>query len=124
VADRSDAAQQHNPLNPNEFHVLMALAEGPSYGYALMKAVSDHSGGAVTPEIGSLYRVLARLMDLGWVEEAETPADVPAAHRGRTRRYYAITPAGRLAVRREADRLAGVVALARERDLLSPRRVR
>lgn len=124
MADQSDGVEQSNPLSANDFHVLMALSEGPSYGYALMKAVAEHSGGAVTPEIGSLYRVLARLMDLGWVEEAATPADAPAAARGRTRRYYAITPAGRAVVRHEAERLASVVALARERDLLSPGRVR
>jgi DNA-binding PadR family transcriptional regulator len=101
-----------------DFHVLMVLAEGRNYGYAIMKAVDEQSGGAVCPEIGSLYRVLARLMSEGWVREAAEPANVPAVTRGRDRRYYALTAMGRQAVREEARRMADVVSLARERRLL------
>ncbi len=111
-----------NPLSATDFHVLMVLAEGPSYGYAIMKAVVDHSGGAVSPDIGSLYRVLARLMGRGWVTETGAPADAPAASRGRARRYYALTPEGRTMALTEASRLARLVDLARERNLLSPER--
>ncbi len=111
-----------NPLSATDFHVLMVLAEGPSYGYAIMKAVVDHSGGAVSPDVGSLYRVLARLMGQGWVTEAGAPDDAPPASRGRARRYYALTPAGKTVTLTEASRLARLVDLARERDLLSPER--
>ncbi len=111
-----------NPLSAMDFHVLMVLAEGPSYGYAIMKAVVDHSDGAVSPDVGSLYRVLARLMGQGWVTEAGAPADAPVASRGRARRYYALTPEGRTMALTEASRLARLVDLARERDLLSPER--
>lgn len=109
-----------NPLSATDFHVLMVLADGPSYGYSIMKAVVDHSGGSVEPDIGSLYRVLARLMGQGWVEHAAAPADAPAASRGRARRYYALTPEGKTVALGEARRLARMVDLARERDLLSP----
>jgi DNA-binding PadR family transcriptional regulator len=105
-----------------DFHVLMVLSEGPSYGYSIMKAVVDHSGGAVSPDIGSLYRVLARLMGEGWVAETPPPADAPPASRGRTRRYYHLTEDGRRVALAEASRLARMVDLARERDLLSPER--
>ena len=116
------ATDATNPLSATDFHVLMVLADGPSYGYSIMKAVVAHSGGAVSPDIGSLYRVLARLMGQGWVAEAGTPADAPTASRGRARRYYALTPEGRTVALTEASRLAHVVDLARERDLLSPDR--
>lgn len=106
------------PMRAMDFHVLMVLAEGPGYGYGIMKAVTEQSGGAVRPEIGALYRVLARLMAEGWVREVPAPPDAPAATRGRERRYYDLTAEGRRAVRQEARRLAGVVALARERRLL------
>lgn len=106
------------PLSATDFHVLMVLVEGPGYGYAIMKAVETNSGGAVTPEIGSMYRVLSRLMTEGRVEEVKPPADEPAVTRGRTRRYYGLTRAGRHALRAEARRLADVVELARSRDLL------
>lgn len=106
------------PLSATDFHVLMVLAEGPSYGYAIMKSVDAHSGGAVTPEIGSLYRVLSRLVTEGWVREAAPPKGARRGARGLPRRYYALTPQGRAVALAEARRLARVVALARERDLL------
>ncbi len=106
------------PLSATDFHVLMVLTEAPSYGYAIMKAVADHSGGAVAPEIGSLYRVLSRLVAEGWVKETSTPRGGRRGARGLPRRYYALTPAGRAVALAEARRLARVVALARKRDLL------
>ncbi len=112
------------PLSATDFHVLMVLSEGPSYGYGIMKAVSDHSGGAISPDIGSLYRVIARLMSEGWVEEAATPADAPPASRGRSRRYYRLTRQGQRMAQIEASRLADVVRLAREHDLLAPEKAK
>lgn len=107
------------PLSATDFHVLMVLAEGPLYGYAIMKAVEYQSRGVVSPEIGSLYRVLARLMDSGLVDETEPPPDaVEGAQRGLPRRYYRITAVGLAAARAEARRLSEVLRLARDRDLL------
>jgi DNA-binding PadR family transcriptional regulator len=106
------------PLSATDFHVLMVLAEGPSYGYAIMKAVDEHSGGSVSPEIGAMYRVLARLLAEGWVEETAPPKGARPGARGLPRRYYALTREGRTVALAEARRLAHVVALAGERDLL------
>jgi DNA-binding PadR family transcriptional regulator len=106
------------PLSATDFHVLMVLAEGPSYGYAIMKAVDEHSGGAVSPEIGSMYRVLSRLLEEGWLEKTAPPEGARPGARGLPRRYYALTPEGRAVALAEASRLARVVALAGERDLL------
>jgi PadR family transcriptional regulator PadR len=106
------------PLSATDFHVLMVLAEGPSYGYAIMKAVEDHSGGAISPEIGAMYRVLSRLVAEGWVEDTKPPKGAKRGTRGLPRRYYALTRSGRAVARAEARRLARVVALAGERDLL------
>lgn len=115
---RTDEAVAPNPLSAIEFHVLMVLSEAASYGYAIMKAVAAHSGGAVRPEIGSLYRVLSRLMELGWVAEVPAPAGARRGKRGLPRRYYALTQEGRAVALTEARRLAQMVELARERDLL------
>lgn len=106
------------PLSAVDFHVMMVLAEGPSYGYAIMKAVDEHSNGTVSPEIGSLYRVLSRLVAEGWVEEAAPPRGARQGARGLPRRYYALTAAGGRVARAEARRLSQMVALARERNLL------
>jgi DNA-binding PadR family transcriptional regulator len=97
----------------------MVLTEGALYGYAIMKAVEADSGGAVTPGIGSLYRILARLTTQGWVEEAPPPKGAPTEHRGHPRQYYRLTPDGRRALRDESRRLEAVLELARERKLLT-----
>lgn len=101
-------------MSPLDFHVLLVLANEDLYGYAIMKRVDEQAAGAVRVEIGTLYRVLSRLMDAGLVGEADAPAGAPASHRGLPRKYYAITQRGADAVRDEARRLERVVRLARD----------
>jgi DNA-binding PadR family transcriptional regulator len=108
---------EHPALSPTDFHVLLVLAEQELYGYAILQAVQAESQGAVSPEIGSLYRVLARLVSEGLVEEVEPPADAPDANRGRPRRYYGLTKAGREVARAEVGRLEHVLHLASRRAL-------
>ena len=99
--------------SPIEYHVLLSLAKGPLYGYAIKGAVERDSGGALTPRAGSLYRILARLMTAGWVEEVQVEEE--GEHPGRDRKYYGLTPEGRVALKDEADRLRDVAALAARR---------
>lgn len=106
------------PLSALDFHVLLVLAGKTLHGYAILKAVEAESGGAVTPEVGSLYRVLARMMAEGLVEETPAPASAPRTHRGRSRRYYRLTREGRALLRAEARRLASAVEIARNRAIL------
>ncbi len=106
------------PLSATDYHVLMVLAEEDLYGYAIMKAIEEDSRGVVSPEIGSLYRILARLMTEGFVDEIGTPEEAPREHRGRPRRYYRLTKKGRAALHAESLRLQRVLELARERSLL------
>ncbi len=108
-------------LSPTDLHVLLVLSGGALYGYAIMKAVVEESGGAVSPEIGSLYRVLSRLMGSGLVREAPPPSEAEDVHPGRERKYYDLTRAGRAALEAEAARLDRVLDLARARHLLPER---
>jgi DNA-binding PadR family transcriptional regulator len=101
-------------LPPIDFYVLLVLASEDLYGYAIMKAVESQSRGAVSPEIGSLYRVLARLGNAGLVEELDSDEPDAEVHRGRPRRYYRITRRGRAALRAEAERLRHAVSLVNE----------
>jgi PadR family transcriptional regulator, regulatory protein PadR len=69
--------------------VLGILAEGESYGYAILKQVNELSGGQLEWTDGLLYPLLHRLERLGHVESAwETPTG------GRRRKYYRITDQG------------------------------
>ncbi|REJ73521.1 MAG: PadR family transcriptional regulator [Acidobacteria bacterium] len=105
------ALDDHLPLSTSDFHVLLVLAERDLYGYALMQAVERESGGVVTPDLGALYRALARLERGGLVEEAASPEDA-APSPGRQRRYYGITGLGRRVLAAEASRLRSAVELA------------
>ncbi len=78
--------------------VLAILAEGDSYGYGIIKRVTELSGGHLQWTDGMLYPVLHRLERHGLV--------VPtwgASESGRRRKYYRITTAGRtqLALQRQ-----------------------
>ena len=107
-----------NALSATDFHVLLVLASGDLYGYAILKAVAEESGGAVRPEIGSLYRVLGRLMSNGLVAEVPAPVEDGTVHRGRARRYYRLTDRGRRTLQDDACRLDRALGIARDRALL------
>jgi len=108
--------RDHLPLPPLDFHVLLALLEGPRHAYGLSSAVESSPGAGVRLEIGSLYRILARLTTEGLIEDFSPPASA-VGHEAR-RRYYRITPYGRQVVRAEASRLEAVLRHARKQKLL------
>ena len=96
-----------------EFHVLLALADGPLHGWAIAEQVTADSAGAQTPRAGSLYRVIARLMAEGWVTESR--GEDAAPHPGLPRRYYTLTAGGRRALADEATQLRRAAGLAVKR---------
>lgn len=73
--------------------VLGILADGDLYGYAILKRVSELSGGRMQWTDGMLYPLLHRLERLGLVSSSWGTSDV-----GRKRKHYAITPDGRAAL--------------------------
>jgi DNA-binding PadR family transcriptional regulator len=70
--------------------VLAILAEGDSYGYAILKRVRELSGGELEWTDGMLYPVLHRLERSGHVKSRWEKAES-----GRQRKYYRVTEAGR-----------------------------
>lgn len=70
--------------------VLAILAEGDSYGYAILQRVREVSGGRMEWTDGMLYPVLHRLERLGHVA-----ARWEVAESGRRRKYYRLTTQGR-----------------------------
>lgn len=83
--------------------VLAILAEGESYGYAILKRVRELSGGELEWTDGMLYPLLHRLRRLGYVT---TEWRIPPE--GRRRRYYAITGDGRAALAEQQRQWATV----------------
>jgi DNA-binding PadR family transcriptional regulator len=73
--------------------VLGILAEGESYGYAILKRVRELSGGQMEWTDGMLYPLLHRLERAGRVE-----ASWGVSETGRRRKHYVITEAGRAAL--------------------------
>jgi DNA-binding PadR family transcriptional regulator len=108
------------PLPPHDFHLLVSLADQPRHAYGLATAVEAHADGGLRLELGSLYRMLARLTALGLIEEHDPPAREPG-HDER-RRYYRLTPLGRRVAQAEAARLQAVLDVARRHRLLPGRR--
>ena len=101
------------PLRPVDLQILLVLANSQLHGYGLMKAVHEESGGRVALEVGSLYRVINRLLDTGLIARSDAAADDDA----RRKHDYGITELGRATVRAETERLAQVLDTARARDL-------
>jgi PadR family transcriptional regulator, regulatory protein PadR len=92
--------------------VLAILAEGESYGYAILKKVRELSGGELEWTDGMLYPLLHRLHRLGYVTtEWRNPAGQ------RRRRYYSLTGAGRAALTEQQKQWTAVTtALSRALD--------
>ena len=79
--------------------VLAILAEGDSYGYAIIKRVAELSGGHLQWTDGMLYPVLHRLERHGHVA-----AKWKSAESGRRRKYYRLTTDGRMHLEAERKR--------------------
>jgi DNA-binding PadR family transcriptional regulator len=107
------------PLSPAAFSILLALKEGDKHGYAILREVAAQSEGAIKLLPGTLYNLLKRMLEDGWIEELDERPD-PALDDER-RRYYRLTGLGKEICRQEAERLAGLVRLARQRGLLAGR---
>ncbi len=79
--------------------VLALVSERQRHGYEIAKLIEERSGGSLVFQVASLYPLLYRLEKKGlitgrWVEK---PSE-------RRRRFYQLTPAGRLFLKAERER--------------------
>jgi DNA-binding PadR family transcriptional regulator len=88
--------------------VLAILADGDSYGYAILQRVRELSGGHMEWTDGMLYPVLHRLERLGYVR-----ARWQLAESGRRRKYYHITAQGKAQLDEERRQWQAVDATLR-----------
>jgi PadR family transcriptional regulator PadR len=72
-----------------EMILLKLLSERPMYGYELVSTLERRGGQPFQLKEGTLYPVLYRLENAGWIE-----ARWETAERGVPRKYYQLTPSG------------------------------
>ena len=108
------------PLTPVELHILLSLAEGERHGYAILQDVSARTDDQFRLRTGTLYTVIKRMLDGGWIED--TPG--PDKNEDERRRYYRLTTVGRDVMTAEAKRLQALVTLAQEKRVIArPRKL-
>jgi len=104
------------PLKLQHLLVLVAVARGPVHGYEIKKALEQ---GGLTLDPGSLYRLIARLVDERLIAPAAQADDESANPR---RRHYELTRLGKETLRAETDRLAQFVDAVRAIGAVYPSR--
>jgi DNA-binding PadR family transcriptional regulator len=100
------------PLRPVEFHILLSLTAGERHGYGIIQDI-EARGDANVPDVGTMYRALARMTESGLIAASRT------ADGGDERRInYRITDRGLRAAKAEARRLQTLMRAARTGGLL------
>lgn len=96
---------RHLPLAPRDLLILSVIAEEPIHGYGIIKSVEERSHAGVLIDPANLYRVLRRMRELGWIEEADGEDT--------RRRVHRITERGHAIVSAELARLERLLSQAR-----------
>jgi DNA-binding PadR family transcriptional regulator len=101
-----------DPLPSAAFQILLALVEEDQHGYGIMRQVKEQTGGSMRLGPGTLYSSIQALLEEGLIAEVE------AKEEDGRRRTYRLTKAGHKLACAEAERLAGVLRVARARRVL------
>lgn len=127
---REDVGRQ----TERELRVLMVLAAGPRHGYAIMKEITEGTGGRVRMGPSSLYSILNKFTDSGLIEECSStsstvssttmPAETTKDDRkgDRRHRYFCLTELGRDVAAGEVERLESLAGQARRAGLVPEER--
>lgn len=103
-----------DPLPAAAFQILLALSDGDLHGYAIMRQVEEQTDGKVRLGPGTLYSSIQALLEEGLIEEVTDPSDEGSERR----RLYRLTSNGKKVARAEAERLAGILRVARAKKIL------
>lgn len=95
-------------LTESMFYVLMAFLGGERCGIEITAFIQQRTGGRVNIGPGTLYTILAKFQEVGFIEEIRVE--------GR-KRTYRITEQGRSAYQQELNRLRQVIEDAQEEAL-------
>jgi len=102
----AETSQDHLPLTPAVFAILLALADGEKHGYAIMLESREH----ITMGPGTLYGSIDRLLASGLILETGLSDD-------QRRRYYRLSALGKKTLSAEASRLEQSVTRARRKGV-------
>jgi DNA-binding PadR family transcriptional regulator len=93
-----------------ELLLLSVLEARPRHGYELGKLIEAQSGGRLVFHLDSLYPLLYRLEERGWIKGAwvEKPGE-------RRRRFYRLTATGRKVLAQQRLTATGRKVLAQQR---------
>lgn len=103
-----------NKMSPNlddlkrgkiELLILHLLSKGDQYGYQLAEDINEKSEGVFVVLYSSLYPVLHRLEDAGYISEY-----TKSVSKRRTRKYYHLEEAG---IQHYKDLLANYIAITK-----------
>jgi len=97
------------PLPAASFHILISLGDQDRHGYAILRDVSERTGGAFARGPATLYTNIKRLLSNELIEES---GERPIVDDER-RRYYRLTPFGRQVAAAELHRLQSTVRQAK-----------
>ena len=101
--------REKGPLTEPMYYVLMSFLRRDMCGTEITEFVDRKTRGRVNLGPGTLYTLLARFLDEGFIQETEVD--------GR-KRTYRITPKGRAVYQEEVDRLRSCLMDAEEEGIL------
>ena len=87
------SSKKRDPSGATEMLLLSLLSQKPMYGYEMVLTMREQSNHVFDLKAGTLYPLLHDLEQKGLVVSWDGAAN------GRVRRYYALSPAGRDALR-------------------------
>jgi len=108
--------QKLHPLPSAAFQILLSLVEEDLHGYGIMRQVAAQTDGRMRLGPGTLYGSIRTLLEERCIEEVDVREDSKLGPQ--RRRYYRLTSTGRKLVRTEAERLAGLLRVARAKRVL------
>ena len=109
------AVEDHLPMTPASYHILLALAVGEQHGYSIMRQIREATEDRIRVAPATLYRLIAGLLRSALIEEFQP---VTPSYDDERRKYYRLTTFGRRVLTEETKRLVATVELARERRVI------
>ena len=90
------------PMTEAMYYILLSL-ENPVHGYGMLQRIRELSHDRVKMGPGTLYGVLTRMRNDGWIEQVDSEGDS-------RRKTYLLTDLGRQELKREYQRLKMLVS--------------